>query len=80
MSPDMEAFYRTDSLYVGRQSSETATTCRHVVFALRFIIEGVHGFTAVEGQKIRMENGEVIWTPSRNLRDHGYERRAYDLA
>lgn len=52
---------------------ETAPAHRHRAFALRFIIEGSNGFTAVEGQKIYMEEGDVILTPSWHWHDHGHE-------
>ena len=56
-----------------------------MAFALRFIIEGDRGFTAVEGQKIGMSRfvthlclevdcrGDVILTPSWHWHDHGHE-------
>jgi len=71
----MEASYGTDILYAGRQSNEIATAHRHVVFALSFIIERSRGFNAAELQKISMESGNVIWTPSWNLHDRRHERR-----
>ena len=52
---------------------ETAPAHRHRAFALRFIIEGVKGFTAVEGQKMEMFPGDVILTPSWTWHDHGNE-------
>ena len=50
----VEAPYTTDTLYAGLQLIQPGetTSARHVAFALRFIIEGERGFTAVEGQKI----------------------------
>jgi gentisate 1,2-dioxygenase len=52
---------------------ETAPAHRHRAFALRFIIEGSAGFTAVEGEKIEMHRGDVILTPSWQWHDHGNE-------
>ncbi|KAJ9149936.1 C6 transcription factor [Pleurostoma richardsiae] len=72
----MEAPHTTDTLYAGLQlvlPGETAPAHRHVAFALRFIVEGEHGFTAVEGQKIPMEAGDVILTPPWHWHDHGNE-------
>ena len=66
----------TDTVYGGLQlvlPGETAPAHRHVAFALRFIIEGQDGFTAVEGQKIKMERADVILTPSWHWHDHGNE-------
>jgi gentisate 1,2-dioxygenase len=51
--------------------NETAPAHRHVAFAMRFIIEGTGGFTAVHGQRIKMQRGDVILTPTMNWHDHG---------
>ena len=51
--------------------NETARAHRHVAFAMRFIIEGNGGFTAVHGKRIRMTRGDVILTPTWNWHDHG---------
>lgn len=51
--------------------NETAKAHRHVAFAMRFIIEGQGGFTAVQGRRIRMQRGDVILTPTWNWHDHG---------
>lgn len=66
----------TDTLYAGLQlinPGETAPAHRHRAFALRFIIEGNKGFTAVEGEKIYMNKGDVILTPPWTWHDHGHE-------
>lgn len=72
----LEAPYTTDTIYGGLQlilPGEVAPAHRHIAFALRFIIEGEQGFTAVEGQKMIMERGDVILTPSWHWHDHGNE-------
>lgn len=51
--------------------NETAKAHRHVAFAVRFIIEGQGGFTAVHGRRIEMQRGDVILTPTWNWHDHG---------
>ena len=51
--------------------NETAPAHRHVAFAMRFIIEGQGGFTAVHGRRVRMQRGDVILTPTWNYHDHG---------
>ena len=51
--------------------NETAPAHRHTASALRFIIEGNGGFTAVNGQRINMDRGDVILTPPWNWHDHG---------
>jgi len=69
-----DAPYTTDTLYAGLQlvmPDETAPAHRHVAFAMRFIIEGEGGFTAVHGQRIKMRRGDVILTPTMNWHDHG---------
>jgi len=74
-----DAPHTTDTIYGGLQlilPGETAPAHRHVAFALRFIIEGDDGFTAVEGQKMKMERGDVILTPSWHWHDHGNDGKA----
>ncbi|KAH8892861.1 RmlC-like cupin [Thozetella sp. PMI_491] len=51
--------------------NETAKAHRHTAFAMRFIIEGQGGFTAVHGRRVRMQRGDVILTPTWNWHDHG---------
>jgi gentisate 1,2-dioxygenase len=70
----IEAPYTTDTVYAGLQlvmPNETAPAHRHVAFAMRFIIEGQGGFTAVHGRRITMKRGDVILTPTWNYHDHG---------
>ncbi|KAH7071814.1 RmlC-like cupin domain-containing protein [Paraphoma chrysanthemicola] len=72
----MSAPNTTDTIYAGLQvvlPGETAPAHRHRAFALRFIIEGSEGYTAVEGAKIKMSKGDVILTPSWHWHDHGNE-------
>ncbi len=76
VNPSLKAPCTTDSIYAGLQlvlPHETAPAHRHVAFALRFIIEGSRGFTAVSGEKIMMERGDIILTPSWQWHDHGNE-------
>jgi gentisate 1,2-dioxygenase len=76
VNPSLKAPCTTDTIYGGLQlvlPGETAPAHRHVAFALRFIIEGSLGFTAVEGEKIVMQRGDIILTPSWNWHDHGNE-------
>ncbi|KAK4905077.1 hypothetical protein LTR49_025570 [Elasticomyces elasticus] len=74
VNPAREAPYTTDTVYGGLQlvmPNETAKAHRHVAFAMRFIIEGSGGFTAVHGKRIQMQRGDVILTPRWNYHDHG---------
>ncbi|KAI8933952.1 hypothetical protein NX059_008726 [Plenodomus lindquistii] len=76
VNQSMSAPNTTDTIYAGLQvvlPGETAPAHRHRAFALRFIIEGSGGFTAVEGAKIKMSKGDVILTPSWHWHDHGNE-------
>jgi gentisate 1,2-dioxygenase len=43
---------------------ETAPAHRHTAFAVRFIVEGSGGFTAIHGKRIKMARGDFILTPS----------------
>jgi gentisate 1,2-dioxygenase len=61
-------------VYAGLQlvmPNETAPAHRHTAFAMRFIIEGNGGFTAVHGRRIKMNRCDVILTPTWNWHDHG---------
>ena len=74
VNPSLQAPCTTDTIYAGLQlvlPGEIAPAHRHTAFALRFIVEGNGGFTAVEGKKISMQRGDVILTPSWNWHDHG---------
>jgi len=57
----------TQSLYAGLQlilPGEIAPCHRHAASALRFVIEGTGGYTAVEGERTIMHPGDFILTPS----------------
>lgn len=64
----------TQSLYAGLQlilPGEVAPSHRHAAAALRFVIEGQGGYTAVDGERIEMSPGDFIITPSWTFHDHG---------
>jgi gentisate 1,2-dioxygenase len=66
----------THSLYAGLQlilPGEVAPAHRHMASALRFIIEGGGAYTAVDGEKTIMEEGDFVITPSWTWHDHGNE-------
>lgn len=74
VNPAREGPYTTDTVYAGLQlvmPNETAPAHRHVAFAMRFVIEGNGGFTAIHGKRIAMNRGDVILTPTWNWHDHG---------
>jgi gentisate 1,2-dioxygenase len=64
----------TQSLYAGLQlilPGEVAPAHRHAAAALRLIVEGEGGYTAVNGERIPMSPGDFILTPSWTFHDHG---------
>ena len=66
----------TVSLYAGIQlvmPGETAPAHRHTPSALRFVLEGQGGFTAVGGERTTMRVGDFITTPAWAWHDHGNE-------
>lgn len=75
-NPALRPPYTTDTLYAGLQlirPGEVARAHRHVAFALRFIVEGHQAYTAVGGEKVVMERGDLVLTPSWEYHDHGNE-------
>jgi gentisate 1,2-dioxygenase len=52
---------------------EVARAHRHTPTAIRFIIEGSGAYTAVDGERIYMEPGDLVLTPSWSWHDHGNE-------
>jgi gentisate 1,2-dioxygenase len=66
----------TSSMYAGLQliqPGEVAPAHRHSQSALRFVVEGKGAFTAVDGEKTVMEEGDFVITPSWTWHDHGNE-------
>lgn len=66
----------TTSLYAGLQlilPGEIAPAHRHTQTALRFVLEGEGAYTAVDGEKAVMREGDFIITPSGTWHDHGSE-------
>jgi len=64
----------TSSLYAGLQlilPGEIAPAHRHTQVALRFIIEGQGAYTAVDGERTLMQEGDFVITPSWTWHDHG---------
>lgn len=65
----------TPSIYLGLQlilPRETAPNHRHSPSAVRFVVEGAGGFTVVEGERLPMEPGDLILTPSGLWHEHGH--------
>lgn len=68
--------YSTYTLYTGIQlllPGEVAPSHRHSQAAIRFILEGEGAYTSVNGERIYMERGDCILTPSWTWHDHGHE-------
>lgn len=66
----------TDTLYAGIQlilPREVAPAHRHTQSALRFVLHGTGAYTAVDGEKTRMNRGDFIITPFWTWHDHGHE-------
>jgi len=66
----------THSLYAGLQlilPGEIAPSHRHAASALRFVIEGEGAYTAVDGEKTIMREGDFVITPPWTWHDHGNE-------
>jgi gentisate 1,2-dioxygenase len=64
----------TQSLFAGLQlilPGEIAPSHRHTQSALRFIVEGLGAYTAVNGERTTMHPGDFIITPSWTWHDHG---------
>lgn len=64
----------TTSLYAGLQlilPGEVAPAHRHTQSALRFIVEGDGAYTAVDGERTIMREGDFVITPSWTWHDHG---------
>jgi len=52
---------------------EVARAHRHSPAAIRFIMQGNGAYTAVEGEKVVMREGDLVLTPSWQWHDHGNE-------
>lgn len=64
----------THSLYAGLQlilPGEVAPAHRHSQSALRFILHGGGAYTTVDGEKVTMNVGDFVITPSWTFHDHG---------
>ena len=72
----LENMQATPSIYIVMQlilPKETAPNHKHSPSAVRFVVEGNGGFTVVEGEKLPMERGDLILTPSGLWHEHGHE-------
>jgi gentisate 1,2-dioxygenase len=70
------AMQATSSIYTGMQlllPGESAPAHRHTPSAARIIVEGEGGYTVVDGEKLPMEEGDLVLTPGGEWHDHGHE-------
>ena len=66
----------TATIYIGMQlinPGETAPNHRHIPSAIRFVIEGSGGYTAVNGERLNMAPGDLILTPATMWHEHAHE-------
>jgi len=66
----------TASIYLGLQlllPGEVAPAHVHTPSAVRIIVEGTGGYTVVDGEKLPMEEGDLVLTPGGEWHDHGHE-------
>jgi gentisate 1,2-dioxygenase len=54
---------------------EIARAHRHSPSAIRFIMQGNGAYTAVEGEKVVMREGDLVLTPNWQWHDHGNETK-----
>jgi gentisate 1,2-dioxygenase len=62
-----------NTLFAGIQilmPGETAQAHRHTAAAFRFIIEGTGAYTTVNGERVPMQPGDLLLTPSWHWHDH----------
>lgn len=70
------AMQATASIYLGMQlllPGETAPAHVHTPSAVRIVVEGKGGYTVVDGEKLPMEEGDLVLTPGGEWHDHGHE-------
>jgi gentisate 1,2-dioxygenase len=66
----------TPSIFIGLQlilPGEFAPGHRHTPAAARLVIEGMGGSTTVNGDKLRMEQGDLLLTPPHHWHEHRHE-------
>ncbi|MBI4522990.1 MAG: cupin domain-containing protein [Deltaproteobacteria bacterium] len=55
------------------QPGEVAPPHRHTMAAIRFILQGKGAYTTVDGQKMVMEEGDLILTPQWSWHEHAHD-------
>ncbi len=75
----LDSMQATPAIFIGMPMilpGETAPNHKHSPSAVRFVVEGEGGFTVVGGEKMPMERGDLILTPSGLWHQHGHEGNA----
>ena len=70
------AMQATSSIYLGMQlllPGESAPAHRHTPSAVRIVVEGSGGYTVVDGERLPMEEGDLVLTPGGEWHDHGHD-------
>ena len=70
------AMQATASIYLGMQlllPGETAPAHVHTPSAARIIVEGSGAYTVVDGERLPMEEGDLVLTPGGEWHDHGHD-------
>ena len=73
-----DGLHTTGTIYAGMQlilPGETAPNHRHTPSAVRLVVEGEGGFTAVNGEHLPMAPGDLILTPALQWHEHGHRGR-----
>ncbi len=72
----LEKMQASPAIYLGMQlllPGEWAPAHRHTPNAVRMVVEGVGAHTTVDGQKLPMQRGDLILTPTGLWHEHGHE-------
>lgn len=76
-NPGLQGRWATTNTLIGAIQvilpGEVARAHRHSPTAIRFIVEGSGAYTAVDGERVYMEPGDLVLTPSWSWHDHGNE-------
>ena len=72
----LEKMQASAAMYLGMQlllPGEWAPAHRHTPNAVRMVVEGEGAYTTVDGEKLPMERGDLILTPTGLWHEHGHD-------
>ncbi len=72
----LEKMQASPAIYLGMQlllPGEWAPAHRHTPNAVRMVVEGRGAYTTVDGQRLPMERGDLILTPTGLWHEHGHD-------